>query len=471
MITDSQEKVPAPGDILDGKYRVLRVLGRGGMGVVVEAVRLGLGEHVAVKILHARYLESEDALARFHHEARALATIRGEHSVRVLDIGTTDEGSPYIVMELLLGSDLAAIAKTAHLSADEAVLYVLQACEGMAEVHANGIVHRDLKPGNLFLTRRIDGRPLVKVLDFGIAKSALPMDDSARAVTMTLVALGTPLYMSPEQIRCSKDVDARTDVWSLGAILYELLTGRPPFFGNSAANITAQVLEATPPSLTTVGLPESLDGVVQRALAKRPAQRFTDVASFAKALAPFAGPQGLEHAERAERILRREGRGAGATPFRETGTNDGPTTLFQTAVASSASLPPPQRAWLGPAAIALLSALFVVIAWALADTVQAKPPPTPDVRRAIASLFAARAAAVRAVFAMEARGTARDIDSLPEAPSPSAAEAPPRNVPVAEKPSAAKPTPPTPQAQPVTRPVPRAPQSAADPDDLLSTRK
>ena len=244
----AEEVNVAPGDVLAGKYRVLRQIGKGGMGVVVEAMNEQLAERVAIKVLHDRYRENEEAMARFHHEARAAVRVRGEHSVRLLDVGDTASGAPFLVMELLEGLDLATVLRQGQLPIERAVLYILEACVGVAEVHANGIIHRDIKPGNLFLTHRSDATPLVKVLDFGIAKSVLPEESHAH-VTMTLVALGTPLYMSPEQVRSARNVDGRTDIWSLGAILYELIAGIPAFGGNTVSNITAQILEATPGSL------------------------------------------------------------------------------------------------------------------------------------------------------------------------------------------------------------------------------
>jgi serine/threonine protein kinase len=302
----SGELSVAPGDVLSGKYRVTRLIGRGGMGVVAEAERIGVGGRVACKVMHPHYTSNVEAMARFHHEARAAVRIHGEHSARIFDVGTAANGAPFIVMELLDGCDLATMIARGPLPIEEAVLYILQACEGMAEVHANGIIHRDLKPGNLFLTRRVDGTPLLKVLDFGIAKSASPDEVGQPSVTMTLVSLGTPLYMSPEQVRCSKTVDVRTDVWSLGAILYELLAGIPAFHGNTVANISAQVLENTPPALPLLRreVPSRLDKVVQKALSKKPDHRWVNVAAFAAALAPFAGEAGGAHAQRAATILR-----------------------------------------------------------------------------------------------------------------------------------------------------------------------
>jgi serine/threonine-protein kinase len=187
---------------------------------------------------------------------------------------------------------------------ERAALYILQACEGMAEVHAHGIVHRDLKPSNLFLTQRPDGSPLVKVLDFGIAKG-VTVDAGAPALTQTLVGLGTPLYMSPEQIRSSREVDARADVWSLGTIFYELLTGKPAFGGMTLTHITAQVLESQPmlPSALDPSLPRAADDIVLATLAKSPDARAVDVAALASMLEPLAGPAGAGAAARCARIL------------------------------------------------------------------------------------------------------------------------------------------------------------------------
>jgi serine/threonine-protein kinase len=359
------------GDVLAGKYRVARVLGRGGMGVVVEAEHVDLGERVAIKVLHARYCENAEATARFHHEAKAAVRIRGEHSVRLVDVGTAASGAPFIVMELLEGQDLAAMLKIGPLPVEQAVLYILQACEGMAEVHANGIIHRDLKPGNLFVSHRPDGSPLVKVLDFGIAKSMLPMDESEKAVTMTLVALGTPLYMSPEQVRCSKYVDVRTDVWSLGAILYELLAGRPAFGGNTVANITAQVLEASPEPLVSLrrDVSPELDRVVRKTLSKRPELRFHDMASLAHALAPFGGAAGREHAERATRILKGDGRTTGSLPTITDG-GVGTTTLMESEIFTTQLFNRRTRKW--AVATALVSSIAAAggAAWMALDARQ-----------------------------------------------------------------------------------------------------
>ncbi len=328
----AEEVSVAPGDVLAGKYRVLRQIGKGGMGVVVEAMNEQLAERVAIKVLHDRYRENEEAMARFHHEARAAVRVRGEHSVRLLDVGDTPSGAPFLVMELLEGLDLATVLRQGQLPIERAVLYILEAAVGVAEVHANGIIHRDIKPGNLFLTHRSDATPLVKVLDFGIAKSVLPEESNAH-VTMTLVALGTPLYMSPEQVRSARNVDGRTDIWSLGAILYELIAGIPAFGGNTVSNITAQILEATPGSLTLLraGVPPKLDKIVLKALAKKAEHRYADVAELAAALAPFAEDRGAQLAQRAAKTLRGEGRAMVAGSISAmTSVAPGATTTIET---------------------------------------------------------------------------------------------------------------------------------------------
>ena len=469
MTSPAEDPSVSPGDVLAGKYFVTRVIGRGGMGVVVEAKHAELHERVAIKVLHRRYLDNAEALARFQHEARAAVRIRGEHSARLLDVGTTAAGVPFIVMELLEGADLSQILRSGPLPVQESVLYILQACEGMAEVHAHGIVHRDLKPGNLFVTRRPDGTPLVKVLDFGIAKSTMAMNDGERAVTMTLVALGTPLYMSPEQIRSSRNVDARADVWSLGAILYELLAGRPAFGGNSVANITAQVLETQPPSVTAVR-PEvspELDRALGRALAKKPGQRFVDVAAFAKAIAPFAGDGGQAYAERAARILRGEGRGRGATRFPATGTAlaltdaaEGPETLRQTAVFRTQGVGLDRRSRRALAALAVAAAATFAVGWALLREIAA--PPRLTATRGLASASAARSAVVTTA-ALAATGAAQATTSAPSATPAAPIVAQPSKGRDASTPRDASAAP-----RPATTPRPRpAPAN----DDPLSSRR
>jgi serine/threonine-protein kinase len=278
------------GDILAGKYRVERVLGEGGMGVVVAATHVALDERVAVKLMTQRAAEVGDAAGRFLREARAAVKLKSEHVARVRDVGTLESGSPYIVMEYLEGSDLAGVlAAQGTLPLPLAVDYLLQVCDAIAEAHAQGIIHRDLKPGNIFVTRDRDGEPFLKVLDFGISKMSF-LGEQTDVVTHSTAILGSPVYMSPEQMKSSRDVTQTTDIWSLGVILYESLGGRVPFDEKTMGALMAKVLTEPPAPLEALrpDLPASFLAVVTRCLDKDPAQRFATVAELARALAPFA---------------------------------------------------------------------------------------------------------------------------------------------------------------------------------------
>jgi serine/threonine-protein kinase len=324
------------GDVLAGKYRVERVIGVGGMGVVVAAHHLQLARRVALKFLLPEACSQPGAVERFLREARAAAQIGSEHVTRVSDVGTLETGAPYMVMEYLKGSDLAALIKArGRLSIQEAADFVLQACEAVAEAHAIGIVHRDLKPANLFLSQRADGSPLIKVLDFGISKATVGQGDMAgAAVTATAAVMGSPLYMSPEQIRSSKNVDARTDVWALGVILHELLTGRTVYHADTMAGVLAMVVADPPTPLRThwPEAPQELERVILACLEKDPARRMPSVAALAQALLPFAPPASRVSVDRIVRVL-----GAGRPPdsspgnpelVRE-GTSGGTVTFHQ----------------------------------------------------------------------------------------------------------------------------------------------
>lgn len=298
-----------PGSVVAGKYRVERLLGEGGMGWVVQAIHLQLDQRVALKFMHASSAnESPEAVARFLREARAAARIQSEHVARVSDVGTLETGAPYLVMEYLEGQDLDSLLRArSSLPVDEALAYALQACEGLAEAHAAGIVHRDLKPANLFLARKSDDSVRVKLLDFGISKltpTAGRTSDGARTGTQNL--MGSPLYMAPEQMRSSKSVDRRADIWSMGVILYEMLSGRSPFSGETLPEICARILADPPPTLLagTWAIPAELEAVVFRCLEKEPERRFPDVAALARALAAFGPPELRATAERIARLLR-----------------------------------------------------------------------------------------------------------------------------------------------------------------------
>ena len=289
---------------MGGRYRVEKVIGEGGMGIVVAARHVELGHRVAIKYLRPDLRDRPDPVARFHWEARAIALIRSEHVVRCLDLGTLEGGAPYMVMELLEGADLGYLVdhRKAPLAMEDAVEYVLQACEALAEAHAMGIVHRDLKPENLFLSHRANGTPLVKVIDFGIStfiERGVSHDIPKRAPTKGALT-GSPAYMSPEQLEDSENVDARSDVWSLGIILHELLTGRLLYNETSILAMTTRICNDPVPSVREqrADLPRELDRVVLRCLEKDPARRVQSVAELALALRPFASKRARESVTR-----------------------------------------------------------------------------------------------------------------------------------------------------------------------------
>ncbi|WP_437989577.1 serine/threonine protein kinase [Sorangium sp. So ce145] len=273
-----------PGKVLLGKYRVERILGRGGMGIVVAVRHVDLGELFAIKFLLPEAMGTPDAINRFLREARASARLKGEHVAKVHDVGSLENGAPYMIMEFLDGMDLKQVVQErGPLPLREAVTYVLQASDAIAEAHVLGIVHRDLKPSNLFLTRRPNGSPCVKVLDFGISKQTTP---DGMDLTRTGSMLGSPLYMSPEQMMHVKQVDARSDIWAMGVVLYELVTGSVPFPADTLTEVVGRVLqtEAAPPSHLRPGMPPELDAVVARCLQKRPEHRFQRIEELMAAL-------------------------------------------------------------------------------------------------------------------------------------------------------------------------------------------
>jgi serine/threonine-protein kinase len=294
------------GDLIGDAYRVERVIGSGGMAVVVAAIDLRGPERVAIKLLTRKAARSAQVLKRFEREQRLVQQLRNEHVTRALGSGV-HKGAPYMVMEYLQGSDLAQVLKTqGAVPVETAVDYVLQACEAVAEAHALGIVHRDLKPGNLFLARRADGSPCIKILDFGVAKAGeqlrVPGEDT---LTKTTAVFGSPFYMSPEQMISAKEVGPATDVWALGVILYELLGNRIPFAARTPEKVCARVLHDDPTPLREVcpEAPPGLEAAVLRCLQRRPAGRFADVADLAEALAAWAPERTRDSATRAAAYL------------------------------------------------------------------------------------------------------------------------------------------------------------------------
>lgn len=314
-----------PGAVLVDKYRVDHVLGAGGMGMVVAATHLQLQERVALKLLLPELLDQPGIVQRFLREAQAAARLKSEHVARVLDVGTLPGGVPFIVMELLRGHDLGRLLEERRiLPVHEAVDYVLQVCDALAEAHAQGIVHRDIKPANIFVTHHPHGMPLVKVVDFGISKVPSTGDG---VLTHSLMTMGTPSYMAPEQMKSARDVDPRADIWALGVVLYECIAGYRPFDAEMMPALCLKVM-TDPPLALPASLPRSIVQVVARCLEKDPNHRFSRIAELALALAPCSR-HALEAAMIVERaqafgVIESQVDGLGA---RSTSAVSSPTTL------------------------------------------------------------------------------------------------------------------------------------------------
>ncbi len=304
------------GESLAGKYRIERVLGVGGMGAVVAARHLQLDTKVAIKFLLPAMLDDAAAVSRFAREARAAVKITSEHVARVFDVGTLPNGAPYMVMEFLEGEDLAAwLQQRGPLPVEQAVEFVLQACVAVADAHGLGIVHRDLKPANLFCVLRSDGQFLIKVLDFGISKlTDLGTSAVRMSMTSTSAIMGSPLYMSPEQMQSPKGVDASTDIWALGVVLFELLAGRVPFTGDTFGEIAVKVATLPPPPLRSFrpDVPPGLEAAIRKCLLPNRHDRHRNVAEFAVAILPFAPKRARVSVERVSGIIQSSGLSASA---------------------------------------------------------------------------------------------------------------------------------------------------------------
>ena len=418
------------GEVIAGKYRIERVIGVGGMGVVVAAYHVELHERVALKFLLPIALTNREATERFVREARAAVKIKSEHVARVIDVGKRDDGSPYIVMEYLEGSDLASLlVESGPLGVEQAVDVVLQTCEALAEAHALGIVHRDLKPANLFSLKRAHGQHLIKVLDFGISKAIA--DSTGLSMTRSGVMIGTPAYMSPEQIHASGGVDMRADVWALGVILFELLTGEPPFTGDTMPELAMRITYAEP-SQIAAGLPQGLMQAIARCLEKDREQRFQTVGELALVLKEF-GPR---HARRSvERVLATLA-AAGLSPIDAVPSStrlviaprELPEEIRPPASAAHAepAQPPPRRK-----GAAVVGALVVAALVAAAIFLVSRPGPRPGATevpasmvRAVESSSAALASASSSATVADAR-TGADSAPVPAVPAPVASAAAP----------------------------------------------
>jgi serine/threonine-protein kinase len=429
-----------PGDVLLDKYRVERVLGQGGMGVVVAARHVELGELFAIKLLLPQGMRYPGAAPRFVREARASARLKGEHVAKVHDVGRLPDGLPYMVLEYLAGKDLKeTLGERGPLPVDEAVTYFLQACEAVGEAHEHGIVHRDLKPANLFLARRHDGIPTVKVLDFGISRQLEPEDPEEHGLTKTGMVLGTPNYMSPEQMTRGKEVDPRSDIWSLGCVLYELLTGHVPFRADMITELVGKVLQEQPAPLGAYrsDIPPIVEATVMRCLAKRPEHRFQSIHELAEALRGAALPTGTLVLAASTEGLPAASIGA-ASP--NTGSATGSSTTRgwgKTASAAGANASPARRTSAIAVAVVAFAGLLAGGAWL---TLRTRPP-------------APSQSTVEATQAPAAPSIAAEVTSSPEAASvaepPPAPSAEPASVETAPR------APPPPRLPPKSRPVGR----------------
>lgn len=386
---------------LVGKYRVESLIGQGGMAAVYRGVHLELGQRVAIKTLLLSCAEDDRLVERFFREARTIAKIQSRHVARVFDIGRLESTeAPYIVLELLDGQDLGKeLEARGVLPIPTAVDYVIQATEGLARAHALGIVHRDVKPSNLFLTRESDGRETVKVIDFGIAKQVAT---DGYKLTTTSEVFGSPQYMAPEQIRASQGVDARADLWALGIVLYELLTGASAFAGTSVLELAGSILHSSPTPIESHrrGIPFGLERTILRCLEKAPEKRFSSARELVVALAPFASPNGAAVAAAIDRSSDRlpiigddamlEPTQLADSPPDSNASLDGTgTDLFTSHDASMAApstlAPPPRFVWVAlvPVALAMagVGALYATRTAVDAPVDEAPsasaPPPSP----------------------------------------------------------------------------------------------
>jgi len=458
----------AVGEVVAGKYEILGLIGSGGMGYVVAALHVELGEMVALKFLRPEALAQEELVERFAREARAAVRIKSEYVARVMDVGTLPDGVPFIVMEHLEGKDLAdVLAEQTRLPIRTAVEYMMQACEALASAHANGIVHRDIKPENLFLTRHAQGVDIIKVLDFGISKLALtsPASKGSRQFVRTMLPMGSPTYMSPEQIRTAGEVDARSDIWSLGCVLFELIAGTTAFDAPTLMQLSAAILEKDPTPLRNLQpeCPPELEAVVMKCLEKDASKRFQNIAELAVALYPFAPRRARISAERCSYLLRDAGLpaaeieiGSVAPPSQMadgklpvTSAAGPASTSTPAAVAPIPSVPPNLKRSNGGILIAAAALLVVggIAYWQLAGTETATAPAAAP-ERPVSAAPAPPATEVIATKTAEAPAPAKSVQGTK--PVASAAEAGEPGE-TAEAPSTAR----TPRHRPRAAPAPR----------------
>jgi serine/threonine protein kinase len=404
------------GEILAGRYQLVRKLGEGGMGLVYEARHVLVGRHFAVKLLHRTLAQNREAVLRFHREAQAAGALDCENVVDVTDFGFTDDGSPYMVMELLKGeTSRALIEREGMLPVPRAVHLLLQAANAIGAAHARGIIHRDLKPDNVFVTRRADGTDLVKVLDFGIAK--LRSESQTLISTQAGQMMGTLCYMPAEQVRGDKEIDQRADIYALGAILYECLTGRIAHPGAEAHHVIYHVLHEDPVAVDTLrpGLPEGLGTIVHTALSREARDRYQSAAELSDALLPYAGaPLSAGRASAPSLDALAAGPALQDTQVAEVHASAGTLQSTEQAVVSTRSSAPRTRARAAVLAltglgVAVLAGLAIWALWGSGSTARSTSQPS------------------------------REVGSINAADSPPRAPAEPENAPQRRAPAAAEP--------------------------------
>ncbi len=351
------EHAISAGDVIAGTYRIEARIGEGAMGSVFSAVHCDSAQRFAIKVLHPRHLREPQHMNRFLREARVAARLVSDHAVRVFDVGMTEAEVPFFVMELLQGEDLMRHVKSVGpLPVERAIDFMCQACDAVAEAHAQGVVHRDLKPSNLFLSRTTDGAECIKVIDFGVSKLLRPIEGDGD-VTATTVVVGTPAFMAPEQMRSSK-VDGRADIWGLGVTLYWLVTGERAFEGDSIVKIYESILRGPKPmNAVRADVPSELQAIVDDTLVWDPEQRLGSVTAFQARLRALAAGE--------------------ASPSRSAPVED-----ERTYVMSTGELPPrahelptpprPPRRVVAPIAIVLAAAALAVGSYLL-GSVQGTP--------------------------------------------------------------------------------------------------
>lgn len=368
---------PPVRGLVAGKYELSRLIGRGGMGSVWEGRHTTLGTRVAIKFVDAEYADSSEARQRFMTEARAAATIQSKYAIQIHDHGLTEDGRPYIVMELLSGEPLdRRIERVGRLALPETARILAQVCRALQRAHEAGIIHRDLKPENIFLVRSPDDDDeIAKVLDFGIAKfRGVATEMGLSSSTKTGAVLGTPFYMSPEQARGLRNIDHRTDLWSLGIIAYKCVTGVLPFDGESVGDLLVKICTGPVPvpSLVVASLPPTFDSWFARSLERAPERRFGSAAELSDALNLAAGLSQSQHSGRMHDV------GVAAAPSGPPAAKPlaaPPVAGVTSAPFTASALPmrPSRGIWAGVVAAALLGGALGVLGVARLVATRARP--------------------------------------------------------------------------------------------------